>query len=155
MYPILWRGLIFYFVDKNRYNAFFSISFKHNISSTIGYIHTEFQVKTRTLTGDMEKNVMYSILMRATVCGSQFWFFSRKILRLDPCKANSCICLNVKDRSTDEKSPKASIWNWILSLWWKFHYIFRKDFLSWTKLCCKITTATFRRTINYTLWWSK
>ena len=39
--PILLRGLILYFLDKNRYNAYFSISFSCNVSSTIGYIPTK------------------------------------------------------------------------------------------------------------------
>ena len=32
MYPILLRRLIFYFVDKNQYDAYFSISFLCNVS---------------------------------------------------------------------------------------------------------------------------
>ena len=85
MYPILLRGLIFYFVDKNRCNTYFSISSLHNVSSTIGYIHTKFQVKTCNLTGDIKKNVMYSILMRATVSiaySVNFWTEFPRIGRL-------------------------------------------------------------------------
>ena len=84
MYPILLRGLILYFVDKNLYNAYFSISFLYNVSSTIDNIPTKFQFKSRTLTWDMNKNVMYLILVRATVYGVKhlqiflfFWWFSR------------------------------------------------------------------------------
>ena len=71
MYPIILRGLILYFVDKNRYNTSFLIYSLDNVSNIIGYIHTKFQVETRTLTEDMKKNVMYPILMRATVCFSK------------------------------------------------------------------------------------